>query len=64
MTIQNPCEVNSCLIIFSCFDSSAFSVCFVFRNWSHWMFVWWLVSFQRLLMSMFGEDSKVFLMVV
>ena len=59
-----PCEVNSCIILFSCFDCMAFNASLVFRNWSYWMSVGWLVSFQRLLMSMFREDFKVFLMVV
>ena len=42
----------------------AFSASFVFRNWSYWMFVWRLVSLQRLIISAFGEDFKVFLMMV
>ena len=50
------CEVNSSLILFSCFDCMPFSASFVFRNWSYWIFVWWLASFQTLLMSMFGEN--------
>ena len=59
-----PCEVNLFLILFSCFDCMAFNASVVFRNCLYWMFVWWLVCFQRLLMSMFGEDLNVFLMVV
>ena len=47
-----PCEVHLRFILFSCFGFMAFNASFLFQNWSYWMLVWWLVSFQRLVMSM------------
>jgi hypothetical protein len=57
---NEPCEMRWCWSLSSCCFLIVFNTSLVFLYLSYWTFLWLLVSFQRLLITSFGDDFRAF----